>query len=284
MRVGIRFMMLTILASAMAAGCDRFRPNSSDGESQSDDATPAATVSVHSVEIETVAHKISIPGTIEADQMVKLHPRVAGYIGIIQVDIGSTVTNGQQLVTILDPSLDSEVNRLKQQVTFRQREVASRQAEVRQAQSRVAEHQALAEFRNAELNRISTLVGEGALNTVKLEEAKLALAASKATLQRASRDIETADTNVASAEAAVKVAQADVASAQVIADFRNITAPFAGVVVERNVDKGAYVEPASGGDKMSLLTIVAPLSPGSRTEWPPPYGGAEPPDHRVPTP
>src|SRR5262249_7377276 len=86
--------------------------------------------------------------------------------------------------------------------------------------------------------------------------------AARANLEAFKAKVEAAKVDVDVKKARIAVAQAERAKAQAMVDFAKIRAPFDGVIAARGVDKGAYVDKgafvqdASTGHPMPLLTLV----------------------------
>jgi HlyD family secretion protein len=78
----------------------------------------------------------------------------------------------------------------------------------------------------------------------------------KAHASAAEARVQKAEADATEAEAEVQVAQAELEKAQVLLQFATITAPFDGVVTERNFFCGDFVRAASeGGSHLPLLTV-----------------------------
>jgi RND family efflux transporter MFP subunit len=74
----------------------------------------------------------------------------------------------------------------------------------------------------------------------------------------AAQDFDTAASNYHGSEATVIADQAMVNRLEALEAFKNVTAPFDGIVTTRNVDIGAYV-PAGSGTQLFRLARISPL-------------------------
>jgi multidrug efflux pump subunit AcrA (membrane-fusion protein) len=167
----------------------------------------------------------------------------------VNVDIGDLVTAGQVLAEIDVPDLQAETQRREKLLVQSQKQHASMQAKLEQAKSQQQERRSLQQLRQAELERVATLVENGSLSRERLDEAKFALASAVASLASVAADIAAAEADVASAAAAIEVAQAELDKSKSMQNFRKILAPFDGLITMRQVDTGAYVVPSTDPTK-----------------------------------
>lgn len=199
--------------------------------------------------------EIRLPMTLSADQRTELHARIEGYVGKVHVDIGDHVTPGQVLVTLDAPELQADV--LRRQQLVKQAEanlgvakaaVLTAEAQLRQAGSARKEQEALKQLRVTERDRYAELVRGGAVQKEKADEAQYALLAVEAAVARIEADVEAARAKVVAAQnevdaakVGIQVAQAELTHALSQDGLREIKAPFAGLVTDRQVDPGRLV-------------------------------------------
>ena len=222
----------------------------------------AATVLLAGSTVQVAAQdksEISLPITLQADQRTELRARVEGYVETIHVDIGDRVIEGQVLVTLDAPELEADVRRRQQMVKQAQANlgvargaVATAEAKLKQAESARQEQKALKQLRVTERERYSRLVGGGAVQGSKLEEAEFAVMAVDAAVAKIEADVAAAKANVSAAKnevefaaSGIEVAEAELTHAQTQDALREIRAPFAGLVTGRTVDPGRLVSPGN---------------------------------------
>src|SRR5271163_452946 len=154
------------------------------------------------------------PGSTLAFNSADIFARASGYIFIRKVDIGDRVKQGDLLVELAVPELDDQIS----------------QNDATLSQLRAALDQAQANLKLAQVtwDRDRPLVGEG-----------------WATQQQGTVDVQTLKAD----DAAVSVARANVAAQEnllkTLRQDRNyalVTAPFNGVITQRNVDVGSLVQ------------------------------------------
>jgi HlyD family secretion protein len=224
------------------------------------------------------------PARIEAYEVTPLVAKLAGYVGEVRVDIGEAVKKDQPLLVLHIPELANEV--AQKQAYLKQGEAEVKQAaanvdamraaaetaaaKVAEAQAGVAGAQADAERWIAELNRIKQLASSGSVTQKLVDESSNQLAAAKAASQKAVAAVASAEAGAreatalvakaeadhAAAEARLGVARADLDRAETMLGYATLTAPFDGVVTQRAVDNGHFVQPASQAAVRPLLTVA----------------------------
>jgi RND family efflux transporter MFP subunit len=136
------------------------------------------------------------------------------------------------------------------EVELAQKEALVRQADAQLKLVREAVPAAEAEYRRSRTQYERLVrVGTGLVDKDAVEETKFASEASKARVEMARADV------------GVKEAQHEVARknrdyAQTMLQYAQIQAPFDGIVTRRSVDKGQFVQPATG-TKGDVLFVVA---------------------------
>src|SRR5262249_5193957 len=129
---------------------------------------------------------------------------------------------------------------------------------------------ALMDFRAKELTRIKALVASGATQPEREDEvllqyqsavaahesANVAVRKAEADLKESQASEEAADADVLLKETLVEVARKDLDRAVALADFAKVFAPFDGVVVDRTVDVGSFVQDATRGHSEPFLSVA----------------------------
>lgn len=181
-------------------------------------AAAAPTVTVVRVVSQTLNRQVSLPGDLAAFQDVELRAKVSGFIESIAVDRGSIVKKGVALAQMVAPELVA------------QRSEAD--AKVQSAQSQRLEAEAKLASDDATYQRLKTAAatpGVVAGNDVDI-------AAKTVDADRAR--VETWKQNEQAARDAA-------AAVREMESYLRITAPFDGVITERNANVGSLVGPTS---------------------------------------
>jgi membrane fusion protein (multidrug efflux system) len=173
---------------------------------------------------------LSLPGELTAFQSVAIFPRVTGFVKAIRVDRGSRVRAGDVLAILDAPEL------------LAQRSEAQSKLQAAEAQLGVVRSKAESDTSTYEkLKAASATPGVVAGNDV--------IVAQKA--------VESSQSQVAAAQQNIEAARQAVNIVREMEAYLQVTAPFDGVVTERNVHPGALVGPASGsGGATPMIRLV----------------------------
>ena len=219
-------LTIVLVASLAIEAC-----GGGDGSSRAAPVTagPAAIEVVRVVE-RSLDVPLSLPGELTAFQSVAIFPRVTGFVKAVNVDRGSKVRAGQLLASLEAPELVA------------QRSEAQSKLQAAEAQLSGARAKADADKGTfARLKAASATPGVVAGNDVVIAE-------------------KTADgsaNQVLAAEQSVEAARQVLNALRDMEGYLRMTAPFAGVITERNVHPGALVGPStSGAGATPLLRLV----------------------------
>jgi membrane fusion protein (multidrug efflux system) len=215
-----------VLAVAMATACGR-----SDGGSAAPPATPAAgplAIDVARVVEQSLDVPLSLPGELTAFQAVAIFPRVTGFVKAVNVDRGSNVRAGELLASLDAPELVAQ--RSEAQSTLQ-----------------AAEAQLLAVRARADADRST-------FDRLKAASATPGVVAGH-DVTLAEKAADASANQVVAAERGVEAARQALNAVQDMEGYLRVTAPFAGVVTERNVHPGALVGPSSDA-ATPMLRIV----------------------------
>lgn len=172
--------------------------------------------------------ELSLPGEARAFYETTIFARTSGYVNRWLVDIGDRVKTGQLLATIDTPELDEQLMEARAKV------VAS-EAEVRLAEAQVA-------FAKITYDRWEAAAPEGAVSQQERDEKKAQFTNAQARL----------DVSHAQRE----LAKSTVKRLEFEAGFKNVTAPFDGVITQRHIDVGSLITAGSTASTTSLYSIA----------------------------
>jgi membrane fusion protein, multidrug efflux system len=224
-----RLILVPNLLMLAALGCST---SPSNGGGNSAAATPppnaAAAVSTVGVVSRKLRTTISLPAQLIPYESVDIYPKVTGFVQTVTVDRGSRVRQGQLLVRLTAPELNSQR--------------AQADAAVRTAQSQLAATQAkLASDHGTYLHMEAAAKTPGVLAENDVMVAGQTVSADQGTEQAAEQSV------AAARDAARSVSQMEA--------YLMINAPFDGVVTTRNLHPGALIGPASPGAEPILQII-----------------------------
>ncbi|MBI3490782.1 MAG: efflux RND transporter periplasmic adaptor subunit [Acidobacteria bacterium] len=198
-------------------------------------AAPAAAqapVDVVRVASKSVERQVKLPGEFQPYLAVPIYAKLPGFVKRVAVDRGSTVKEGQVLVTLEAPEMLAHIAEAQSKAQALALQRAEAEAKLAGAQS-TYDH----------LKAASATPGVVAENDVIV----------------AQKTAETAQALVRSYDDSIKAAQAQVQSVKDLEEYLTLKAPFDGIITERNVHPGALVGPGTGSTPLLRLHQVSRL-------------------------
>jgi membrane fusion protein, multidrug efflux system len=185
---------------------------------------PAAQPGPPTIEVVRVVEQrmnvmLAMPGELDPYETVAIYPKVTAFVKTIRVDRGSRVRAGE-LISMLEAP-----------------EMLSQRAE---AQSKVQSAEALLETAKSKRE-----ADAGTYEKLKAAAATPGVVAGN-DLVIAQKAVEVEESQIAAAQQNIEAARQALKSITEMEDYLKVTAPFDGVVTERNVHPGALVGPNSG--------------------------------------
>ena len=172
---------------------------------------------------------IEIPGEFIPYLSVPVHAKIAGFVEKIQVDRGSMVKEGQLLATMVAPELNAQR--------------AEAEAKVRMAEAQKIEAEA------------RVVAAQSTYDRMKAASATPGVIAGNELVQ-AQKQVDAEQAKVRAAEASVQAAKEAVKAIEDIRAYLVVTAPFSGVITNRNVHPGALVGTGKDSEAMFQLETV----------------------------
>jgi membrane fusion protein, multidrug efflux system len=191
-------------------------------------APPPASVEVVRVTSKAVDRQVKLPGEFQPYLAVPIYAKLPGFVKRVAVDRGSTVKQGQVLVTLEAPEMQAQITEAQSKAQALGLQKAEAEAKLAGAQSTYDR-----------LKSASATPGVVAENDVVV----------------AQKNAEAAQALVRSYEDSIKAAQAQVQSVKDLAQYLTLKAPFDGIITERNVHPGALVGPGTGAPLLKLHQI-----------------------------
>jgi RND family efflux transporter MFP subunit len=195
-------------------------------------ATEQSSAAPHLVDVIRAApvgavQRLSLPGQTAAWHSSTIYARVNGYVGKWYVDIGDHVHKGQVMALIETPDLDAQL--------------AGARAQLQAAQAQVLVRKAQAEFSKSTYERWRDSP-KGVVSDQEREEKH--------------SDYDSAEASLKSAEADVTLDEARVNQYVALSEFKQVTAPYDGVVSQRDIDIGNLVTAGSTSSTTPLYVMT----------------------------
>jgi RND family efflux transporter MFP subunit len=213
-----RIGVIAVLAAIAIAALGILQRRSHEAEVRQwtqEQAVP--TVAVITPRAGASTQRLVLPGTVQAWFEAPIYARVNGYLKKWNFDYGAHVKKGDVLAEIETPDLDSQLGASEAKLNSARAVVRVREAEEQFAQSTYQR------WRDSPKGVVS----------VQEQESKQA-------------DYNSAKARLSSANAEVAADQGEVDRLRTMANFKNITVPFDGVVTARETDVGALINAGSG--------------------------------------
>lgn len=243
--LGLFLLLATMAAVAFYVGYsprrDRLQILEAEAKTHSEERIP---VTVAKVKLSPPIRELTLPANISAIGETPIYARAEGYIKTRRVDIGDRVKKGDLLVEIDSPELDQQVRNAKARLE---------QLRAAAGQVKAAIEQAKATAKLAEINykRSQQLVGEGIFPKADLDEKTAVYEARRA-------DVLAQEANLRAAEESIRAQSAEVSRLEELASFKQVTAPWDGIITQRNCAVGNLITPgalAAGRDLFRLSDI-----------------------------
>jgi RND family efflux transporter MFP subunit len=228
---------------------------------------------------------VTQPADLKPFYRAELMARVAGVVTEdLKKNIGDTLKKGEILMKLDVPDLVAEVDQREASVKLARKEeqaalemvkimeAAKKKAatEIKEKGADIERAEAKRKFKESELHRFQILVQRKAVTDDILDEkmrdlelaeadkrsGEFAKEAADAGFEEYSAKLSAARVDVEVKQARAVVAQADLAHSKAMLDYATIRAPFKGMIVERKVDPGSFVQNASTGHPTPLLCVV----------------------------
>jgi len=230
--------MASMAACSVLAACGGAGAGAAGGRAP---AAGPPTIDVVRVVSQPVDVVLSMPGQLDPYEVVAVYPKVTGFIKTIRVDRGSRVRAGELIAELEAPELAA------------QRAEAESKLQAAEAQLAAAQSKADADASTYEkLEAASATPGVVAGNDLVV----------------AQKTVEADRNQVAAARQTAEAARRALQSIAQMEQYLRVTAPFGGIVTERNVHPGALVGPNSGPAaatpmvrlvKIDRLRLVVPV-------------------------
>jgi RND family efflux transporter MFP subunit len=219
--------VVALALAFVAVSIDRYVKYRRVARATDEAATALPAVDVISAQPVGAVQRLVLPGQTAAWHTSTIYARVNGYVGKWFVDIGDAVHRGQVLALIETPDLDAQL-------------AAAR------AQLRAGAAQELVRKAEVELSRTTYERWRDSPKGVVSEQER----------EEKRADYESAEARMKSAQADVALDQAHVDQYTALAQFKEVTAPYDGVITNRDIDIGNLVTAGSTSTTTPLYVMT----------------------------
>src|SRR5499433_3345410 len=256
-------LALVILAFA-ACG----KPEGSQAQTSPSSTTQTPTVIVTTVRSLELNRQIRLPGELQAWQDTAIYAKVQGFVEEINVDRGSVVKRGQLLARLRAPELDTQRGEAEARVRAAESQRVEASARLSGIRAQRLEAEAKLAADEATYQRMKSASSTpGVVAGNDLEVARRTAEAGRARVQLWDENEKAAQAQVKAVEENERALSEAARSSQNIEAYLRITAPFDGVITERNVHQGSLASPANSPtnppmlrlQQVSRLRLVVPI-------------------------
>jgi HlyD family secretion protein len=273
---------LLALSLVLASGC-RQAERGGDKVNAKSEAGKTAGITVMNPEKRDIRMTVLQPGTIQAYEVAPIFSRIAGYVQKYNYNIGDRVKTGDVLLEMWIPDLVEQlaqktaaVKRASVQIRVVESALRAAVAKVETNRARIASAEAGVKRAQAsytrwesEYNRLVVLVKQQVLDDqvrdetyrqfeeamAAREQANAMVSEMKSAFDQATADLERARVDVEAARADLVVAEANERETKVLVEYGRIKAPFNGVITQRNISPGDYLQPGGGNNGRPLFVL-----------------------------
>ena len=207
-----------------------------------DDASEVPTVTVAKAAVAPPTKEIVLPGTVAALLETPIYARAEGYLRSVKADIGDKVKKDQVLVELDTPELDQALRVARARL---------QQLKAAVDQAKAVEQKSRADVKLADINRkrVTQLVKEGVFARQQGDDVQAQFEVRSAELQSALAAINVAEQNI-------KAQEAEVARLEELSSFKNVRAPYDGIITVRNCATGNLITPSSANGGRELYRMA----------------------------
>ncbi|GAB3942628.1 efflux RND transporter periplasmic adaptor subunit [Spirosoma harenae] len=217
-RCGTLSLFVPVVITACSSASSEKKPAAKEPEVQQ--------VVVTDVQELQPSKRVSLPGELKPWNRVNIYAKVKGFVRDIPVDRGTVVHKGQLLARLDAPEVVAELS--------------GAQAQLQSQEATLVEQTTRA--------RASRLIYQRLMQTAKTEGA-----VSANEIDQAQARMEADSAMVAVARGTVQASRSNIQAKTQLRQYLTITAPFDGIIIERNISPGALVGAGDAGKPLFVL-------------------------------
>lgn len=236
-----------------------------------EEAKPKSTVVLETYPVQTgyLDRDMLLPAEVLPYQDVPIYPKITGFIKWIGVDRGSLVKKGQLLVSLVAPELTAQRDEAQAKVFEAEDRLNEARRKLDSARALTAQAEAKMQadkFTYDRYKQAGQTPGVIAQNDIDVQGKQVE--ADRQAMNSQADIVRAAEAQIATAQSSIKAARKAVKNIEDMQAYLSVTAPFNGVITERNMHEGSLAYPPSGGNgyppmlrikQNDLLRIVIPV-------------------------
>ncbi|MGD9781541.1 MAG: efflux RND transporter periplasmic adaptor subunit [Kiritimatiellia bacterium] len=238
-RIALALLAAALSAAVLAAGCGK-----TESAAATEETVRALAVRAQAVAPRDFERRLTVQGTLEAENFAHVASRADGNLDAIWVDEGDAVVAGETALFQVDAA-----NR-ENAVAIARQDLAVAQASLAVSQASAAKVEAESRKATLDFERYERLHKDGKVSPNEFEAAQVARAQAQAGIAVAEAQVDLAERQVKQAEASLAIAEKNLADTKIVA-------PISGVVSSRT---------AEPGEQMSVGKVLLRIDDLARVE------------------
>jgi RND family efflux transporter MFP subunit len=224
----------------LLSSCDR--ASKAEGTSAAEQQSQVVTVGVTKVERRPIKQLLTVSSELVPFQEIDVYAKESGYVKQLLVDYGSHVKRGQLMAVLEIPELVAQIDQDKATLTSMQGQVTNAEHQLNRIE---AQHKVL----HLEFDRLSGVsqAKPGLVAQQEVDDVQGRDLASEAQVEGAKSILESAKSNLIAS-------QAKLTHDEALYSYARITAPFDGVVTQRNANFGTLMQ--AGTSSSTAMPLV----------------------------
>jgi len=248
------FIVLIIATATFACSTATRQQPAKSGASPGPAQTP--TINVIEVVSQELNRQLRLPGELLPFQDVAIYAKVPGFVETIKVDRGTVVRSGQLLAQLRAPELDTQRGEAEARSRAAQSQRIEAAARAGSARAQRLEAEAKLAAEEATFQRLKAASATpGAVAGNDIEIAQRTVEASRARVQLWGENEKAAQAQLKALEENERAVGEAARTSQNIEAYLRITAPFDGVITERNIHPGSLAGTGSGPSALPMLRL-----------------------------
>lgn len=256
-------LIFCLFFGGILSGCDKILTKDVEAQSPSQNRNQPLSVEVTTAKIQSLTQGVNYVGNTQPEREVSLRSQTEGRLLSLNVDVGDRVTNGQLIAQLDDTLLQTAISEADAQLAVLKSEVINSQNEVSNAQVQVKEAQVQLKQTQADAKRYQDLASQGAVSLQQAEVAQTNAEVASQRLLSAQEQVRIRQEGVIASQQRVKAQNSALAQVKERRSYSLLTAPIAGIVLEKITEPGNLVQP--GGEVIKIgdfsrVKVVVPIS------------------------
>jgi membrane fusion protein, multidrug efflux system len=251
--------LILVLIGAVVTACKTSAQDQAAKNAASPAPAQTPTVTVAEVVSLELNRQLRLPGELQPFEDVAIYAKVPSFVEAINVDRGSVVRSGQLLARLRAPELDAQRSEAEARSRAARSQLVEAAARVNSARAQRLEAEAKLAAEESTYQRLKAASSTpGVVAGNDIEVAQRSVEASRARVQIWGENEKAAQAQMKTLEENVRAVSEAARTSQNIEAYLRVTAPFDGVITERNAHPGSLA--GTGGQSAPPMLRLQQVS------------------------